>query len=414
MGSKELYDIAIVGAGFSGMTAAIICGRKAKVLLLERQERPGHKILVTGNGKCNLTNTDQCPDHYRSTHPEHAMEILEKYGPDQMTAFLKERGILTRVRDGYVYPYSEQAASVRDLLEDSVKRQDHITIQTMCLAEHLTLQEGHFVLDTSRGRFLSKTVILAAGGLAAGEKFGCDGKGYQLACQAGHTLISPLPALTALRSGAPFLKKLDGVRCKGSVSLMVDDQKILEETGELQWTRYGLSGVAVFNVSRYGIIALEEGKKVRVLINFFPEKGKEELTALLCDMAKHNPQRSIGQLFQGILHKKIVPVILKEAHAEESIPAGKCTQIDRIAEILTSFELRINGYVGYEKAQVTRGGIPLSELTKHMESKKCPGLFFAGEMTDVDGSCGGYNLTWAFSSGMAAAEGALHNIGIEE
>ena len=248
----------------------------------------------------------------------------------------------------------------------------------------------------------------------AGIHLGCDGSGYPLAKSLGHHIIKPLPALTALKSSAPFLKKLSGLRNQASAVLLVDGREVCRERGELQWTDYGISGVAVFQMSRFAILALEEGRTVQLSLDFMPEYSAGEVEELLRSCCDDCPYKSLQEMLSGILPAKLAPVILREAGLEAdqmNIPLKQWrTEINdilrKISAIIGDFPLRISGYVGYEKAQVTRGGVALSELSGNLESLCCPGLFFAGEVLDVDGTCGGYNLQWAFSSGSVAGQAA--------
>ncbi|HIX72718.1 MAG TPA: NAD(P)/FAD-dependent oxidoreductase, partial [Candidatus Anaerobutyricum stercoripullorum] len=187
-----------------------------------------------------------------------------------------------------------------------------------------------------------------------------------------------------------------------------EEQECAREQGELQWTDYGVSGVAVFQLSRFAILALEEGKRVRLSLDFLPEKAEEETVELLRELSHCCGYKTGTELLDGILPAKLTPVLLREAAVDEKKKASRWDEkeIRRLASALKAFSLRISGYVGYEKAQVTRGGVDLRELTGQLESVICPGLFFAGEVLDVDGTCGGYNLQWAFSSGSVAGKAA--------
>ena len=360
----RIWDTIIVGAGAAGMAAAIACKNQGqKVLLIDKQSQMGRKILVTGNGKCNLTNFAQKEEYYRSDCPGRAQKVLSVFGQREAMELFQSLGIYTKDKNGYVYPYSEQAASVREAFEAGVLSGTGVTFVPEAEVRTVSEKEGLFYIGVhllseenvqhkKEKYYVCKSLLITTGGLA-GPKFGCDGSGYTFAKQFGHRIIRPLPALTALKSSAPFLKKVSGVRNQAAITLEINGNAVRHEIGELQWTDYGISGVAIFQLSRFAITALEENKKAKV---------------------------------------------------EEGQTTGRMKKQDweNLVKAVAHFSLRINGYASYEKAQVTRGGVCLDELTDTLESVLQPGLFFAGEVADVDGTCGGYNLQWAFSSGTVA------------
>lgn len=420
----NIWDTIIIGAGAAGMTAALSCGRQGqKVLLIERQAQMGRKILVTGNGKCNLTNLAQKKEYYRSDCPVQAQKVLAAFGQTDAMKLFQSLGIYTKDKNGYVYPYSEQAASVRDAFEAGIMSDSnitflpeseaykvrkagdifHVTVKSVADRKPIENASVKKELVKKEQQYHCKSLLITTGGLA-GPKFGCDGSGYRLAEQFGHRVISPLPALTALRSSAPFLKKVSGVRNQAAITLEIGGEIVGQETGELQWTEYGISGVAIFQLSRFAIVALEKNERVSLYFDFMPELSSEEKLRLFLALAQQNKKKDVLSFTRGFFPAKLCPVILREAGISEKRAIGSLEKKDWDAFVLavSHFSLRINGYVGYEKAQVTRGGISLAELTDSLESTKQPGLFFAGEVTDVDGTCGGYNLQWAFSSGTVA------------
>lgn len=415
-----VWDTIIVGAGAAGMTAAIACGKEnQKVLLLDHQNQMGRKILVTGNGKCNLTNFAQKTEYYRSDCPEKAQNILSVFGQKEAMELFQSLGIYTKDKKGYVYPYSEQAASVRDAFETEILANPSIIfvpfseVYTVQKKEELFIVKVREQSEQSRGKlsnggkiekvYRCRTLLITTGGFA-GPKFGCDGSGYAFAKAFGHEIIKPLPALTALKSSAPFLKKVSGVRNQAEITLEIDGKPVKKETGELQWTDYGISGVAIFQLSRFAITALEEKKKVVLYFDFMPELSSDEKLRLFLTLAQNHKKREVLSFIKGLFPAKLCPVILREAGLKEKslVEILKEEEWNALVMAVGHFPLRINGYMGYEKAQVTRGGISLAELTDDLESDFQPGLFFAGEVADVDGTCGGYNLQWAFSSGTVA------------
>lgn len=414
-----MWDTIIVGAGAAGMTAAITCGQQGqKVLLLDRQNQMGRKILVTGNGKCNLTNFAQKKEYYRSDCPERARKVLSDFGQEEAMEFFQSLGIYTKDKNGYVYPYSEQAASVREAFETEVLSDPDITFIPFSEVYDIQKRTGFFEIKVkekseqevkiqggSEKVYRCHSVLITTGGLA-GPKFGCDGSGYAFASVFGHRILKPLPALTALKSSAPFLKKVSGVRNQAEITLEIDGQPVKKEKGELQWTDYGISGVAIFQLSRFAIIALEEKKEVALYFDFMPELSFREKKCLFLKLAQNHEKRELLSLVKGLFPVKLCPVILKEAGLKEDSLVGRMQdeEWENLVMAVSRFPLRINGYMGFEKAQVTRGGVSLTELTDNLESAFQSGLFFAGEVADVDGTCGGYNLQWAFSSGTVAGK----------
>ena len=442
MAKHKYYQIIIAGAGPSGMTAALYCARQGyEVLLIDRNTQAGRKLLVTGNGRCNLTNMEQKMADYRSEDPELAWSMVRSFHESRTLEFLADLGIYTTVKEGYIYPYSGQAATVREAFERALQQEKKIrflpeteVVDVSCAAPRLKETESLkssccFRVKTRRnsqglkpgsgkreagdsGRreedFTCSCLLIATGGLA-GEKFGCHGDGYRFAAKAGHRLVRQLPALTALKTSAPFVKKLSGIRCPAEISILADGTLLGKETGELQWTDYGISGVAVFQLSRFAVCALEEGKKVEARISFLPDLAGDDLRRLMVRTGGKDGQRTLTDVFSGIFPKKMVQVLVRETGCTGDERVRQLTERDweRIEQAVLTFSLRISGCMGFEKAQTTRGGVSLQELTGQMESRFCQGLFFSGEVADVDGTCGGYNLQWAFSSGHKAAEGIV-------
>lgn len=429
---RKVYDTVIVGAGPAGMTAAIYAvSNGIRVLLLDRQDKVGKKLLVTGNGRCNITNLDQKPEYYRSDAPGEAWSIFSEYNEKEIIKLMDNLGILTKDRAGYVYPYNDQASSVREAFEDYLYSLPGLEIMTESAVTQISQEQINaskknasfsIIVDTGKGhcRFLTDKLIIATGGYA-GTKAGWGGDGYRFAKEFGHHIIRPAPALTALCSGAPFLKKLAGVRSRASITLLVNNQPLCRETGELQWTDYGISGVAVFSLSRFAIRAINEGQKVSVSIDLLPDLEPDELVTLMKKLRGKCGFKNCISFLNGMIAQRLSPVIYREAGLDRRDKGSReysrnnsnnykqlkeltDQELITLAMSMKEFMLRINGYKSYEKAQVTMGGIPLSELTHQLESKLCPGLFFAGEVVDVDGTCGGYNLSWAFASGRIAGK----------
>ena len=390
---QKPYDIMIIGAGAAGLTAAITAAHTgARVLVLEHMEEPAKKILSTGNGRCNFTNSGQGSGCYKSSDPAFVVPDYTYDFQRTIDFFRDVLHIFSKERYGYYYPRNESAAAVRDALvrtaQDAGAR-----ILTGIGIRSIRKEDGIFTADTKQGVFIARSCILACGGKAF-PKSGSDGSGYIYAKQLGHTVIDPVPALVPLLADlkkAAWLKAAAGVRTDAKVTLFIDGKEAASDTGRLQLTDYGLSGIPVFQISGPAARALHEGRSVTVEIDFLPEYTAADLTAAF------EKAENASALLNGLLHPKLVQALFgkKEPDTHAFIQQLKQTMVPVI------------GTKSFAQAQTTAGGISLSEINLNsLESKSISGLYFAGEILDIDGICGGYNLQWAFASGMRAAESA--------
>jgi hypothetical protein len=405
-----MTKIMVVGAGPAGMMAAIWAARfGGNVTLLEHNNRVGKKLLSTGNGRCNFTNRQQSMTCYRTSHPDVVSQIFAQFSMEQTVAFFEELGIYAKDRNGYLYPYSDQASAILDVLRMELTRlQIPILTEEDC-KEIVPTKKGFRVL-TSKGVYHVNRVILATGSKAA-PVLGSDGSGYTLAKSLGHTIVPVLPALVQLCCKEPIYKSLAGIRVQASVSLYVNDKLLASDTGEVQLTKYGISGIPVFQVSRYASVGLYEKKKVVAVLNFMPTLSKEAFEAFLWKRVQQAREKTLGDSFVGLFHKNLVTVWLSRLNLSASMPAVTCNrgQIQRLARLIQQFETEIEKTNSFEQAQICCGGVSLEDLQEHtLESKVVPGLYFAGELLDVDGICGGYNLQWAWSSGYVVGREAAN------
>ena len=386
-----MKQIIIVGAGASGLVAAIkAAAGGAAVTVLEQNDRPGRKICATGNGRCNMTNLNQAEGVYRGAHPEFAKDALEQFSVKDTISFFQELGICITNRNGWIYPRSNQAQSVVEVLTMKV-RSLKVKLKTNQLVTGVSFSEGHWNVHTDGWPYTCDAVILATGSRASSVA-GSGESGYEIARSLGHHLIEPLPALTALKckgnSKGNSFSGWSGVRTEGKVTLYINGTPETSQQGELQLTDYGISGIPVFQISRYAIRAVHENKKAELSINFFPELSKEELREYLGKRQKKCPYKNGKELLTGLFPEKLIRVL--------------SAQKDLISAI-TDFRLSVKDGLPFEQAQVCSGGVDTSEVDSHtMESRLHKGLYFAGELLDIDGTCGGYNLQWAWSSGAAA------------
>lgn len=414
------HHVIVVGGGASGLAAAIAAAREGgRVTVLEHNDRVGKKILVTGNGKCNMTNQNMGSEYYRSENPGFVEQVLWKYTPETILRFFEELGIRPVERNGYVYPASGQASSVLDVLrmelvyrnvevetgvhvERVARREEGILVEASCC------QEKDSAKKAEKKRYLADRVILACGSMA-GNHTGNDGSGYVLARQMGHHVYQPLPALVQLRAKGTFLKQWAGVRVDGTVSLWSDGECIAKDRGEIQLTDYGISGIPVFQVSRFASAALDAGKPVLARMDFFPDMTRKELYRYLERRFENCPYKSLDDMMVGLLNKKLAAVMIREAGLDGRRNWGALSKAQKshLCEMLDEFPLPICGTNPYEQAQVCMGGVDTREIDANtMESKKMRGVYFAGELMDVDGICGGYNLHFAWATGYIAGKHA--------
>lgn len=408
------FDVIVVGAGASGLTAAIQAARKgAHVLILEHMDKAGKKILVTGNGKCNFTNEKQGIAYYNGKNPAFVLPALRQFGFTETLQFFQELGIHPQnKRDGYYYPASGQAASVIEVLLLECKRLKVKIAYNVGIREIHREAEG-FSFHTKQGLFESMCCILATGGKAA-KKTGSDGSGIPYIVGLGHKIIDLVPALVQLQGKQPFLKEIAGIRTEGTIRLYIENCKKAEDFGELQLTEFGVSGIPTFQVSRYASYGLLYGKRVFVLLDFMSGFAIEEVISLMKQrFYTYGAGKNAAQALIGLFPEKLNCVFLKEACIQFQKPAQSCTQkeLTALADVIKALRIDIIGTKGFDHAQVCAGGVDTDEINPTtMESRIVPGLYFAGEVVDIDGLCGGYNLQWAWSSGFVAGSKAADNI----
>lgn len=412
-----MKKVAVIGAGASGLAAAVsAAGGGASVDLFEQRDTAGKKLLATGNGKCNYLNTDQALCHFHSQNPVLAQEVLAHVSYEELRSFFEQLGILPCSRNGWLYPMSEQAQSVHMALTGAARSMGVSFICNTNVRE-IRQEAGQFLIGTEQGTHMRADRVILATGTRAGTREQ-TASACALAGQFGHHLIPYTPALCALRSDALICRYWHGVRTQAALTLLIDGQTAASEKGELMLTDYGISGIPAFQVSYLVAPALAKKHRVLARIDWLPELHETALADFLDALGARFPDRKLSALLYGLLPVKLADSLVVEAVKREQAFAGcaahllnwnslKTAQRDCILRICKHFEIRINNVNDFEHAQVCAGGVPLTEIdTKTCQSKKTPGLFLAGELLDVNGDCGGYNLQWAWTTGILAGRAA--------
>lgn len=395
-------DIVIVGAGASGMAAAyhiaVKSKRKINICMLEHKNAPGKKLLATGNGRCNFANTVIDAESFRGNAPEFAYNLIKKYDTAWLLAFMEDIGIVHTEINGYYYPHSLQAQAVLNALLSKL-RELNIDIE---LSVHVSdIQKGKegYVINTDKGKYAAKYVILSTGGKAY-PPLGSDGSGYSLAKMLGHK-VSPLyPSLTGLKMSGLSFKACSGVRAKGNLKLYSGNRLIKENYGEIQFTDYGISGIPVFQICRYAAQLIDKGINPYICIDLASEYTYDRLYAVLKRISDKN-KKPPADIVNGLIPYKLAKVICDMCMNRDDILSDIC-------RLIKNLKLTVRDVMPFDKAQVTAGGIYTDEINNDtMESLICEGLYITGELLDIDGNCGGYNLHFAFASGACAG----NNIG---
>lgn len=400
-----MYEVktAIIGGGASGLACAIELARKnkdMKITVFESNDRVGKKILATGNGRCNLTNLYAGEENYRNF--SFARYCLTKYTPKSNIEFFNSLGLYTKADScGRVYPMSNQASGVLDCLRLSA---DALNIETVlgCHVDFVKKCGKKFsVGDNGEYDF----VVIATGGKAAPAQ-GSDGSGYKILRTLGHSVTKLSPSLVQLETKSrDFVKPLKGVRCEVDMTLSLDGKAVCKKHGELLFADYGLSGIVSMEISAYASpYLIRGGKNAEVTVDFVPAYSEDELCLYLKNQTQTFPKKEAQDVLSGFLPKKIGQAVLKSVGVSASGKIGE-NEIKKLARAMKNTKLSIASTKDFSFAQVTSGGVATDEFdAKTLESRKVENLYCTGEVLDVDGDCGGYNLNWAWSSGRLAAE----------
>ena len=396
-------NVIVIGGGAAGMMAALTAAENGhQVTLLERQARVGRKLMATGNGRCNLTNRHAAPVYYHGQDEHFCAPALSAFNVDATLEFFAKLGLVTMTEDsGRVYPFSNMAGSVLDVLRFALE-QPNIDLHTGCVVTGIKCKGGLFTVTTETDVFTADKVILAAGG-AAGSKVGGVMDGYQLGKAMGHHRTALYPSLVQLKTDPTYPRALKGVKAEAAITVRRRGEVLAMGQGEILFTEYGLSGPAIFDLSR---AVATGGEGLEVSLDFLPDWTEARTLDWLRALRDNRGTQETATLLSGTLHSRLGQMVCKAAGFTAQ-PCGTLTEADlqKIARQLRAFTLSIHGVCGFDQAQVTAGGLRTDEFDPTtMESRLVKGFYACGEVLDIDGDCGGYNLQWAWSSGYVAGQ----------
>ena len=404
--------IIVIGGGAAGMMAALSAKKNGgEVLILERNDRVGKKLLATGNGRCNYTNENININNYHGENPKFAESGLAEFNVDKTIGFFEGLGITPAVEDnGKVFPLSFQSSSMLDVLRYEIEEQG-IELITEAQVAEIKKEKGFTVILKDKQRFVGDKVIVATGGMALPSS-GSDGIGYNLCKKLGHTMIDIFPGLVQLKLQGEYFKQINGVKFVGLAGIYVDNKLLLEDRGDILFTNYGISGPPILQISRTALEYMNKGKNVELKVSIIHTKTEDELFTYLQDRFKNMGSKSLEFGLIGLINKRLILPIIKILNLDKNKKVADLSkdEIRKLARILTVWTFKVTGSQSWGNAQVTAGGINTDEVNdKTMESKLVKGLYIVGELLDIDGDCGGFNLQWAWSSGYLAGKNAATN-----
>ena len=410
---NKIADAAIIGAGYGGLIAAyILCKNGLRVTVLERQDAPGKKLLLTGNGRCNLTNLDMTADKYFSADKEFIKRLLEEYPVDGELKFLNGLSLFTKEKNGYVYPVSNQASTVSSVLVREIKKNNGEIICNACV-ESVEKKDDCYIIDYGQ-KLAARFCIMATGGKAGVYKEN-EINGFGILKKFGLSLNLMYPALVqTICEGDLFFKKVSGVRTDAQIGLYIDGERIGEESGELQLTDKGLSGIPVFQLTPYIGAALTK-KDVRFVINYLPSVDRRMVEERVMKLYNEGLKAKLSaeKTFEGMLNRKLISALLALSHISPDREVSPVIE-DKLKDFINNIfsqEIKVKGLNDFSKAQISVGGLDLKEINGDFEVKSKKGLYVIGEALDVSGKCGGYNLHFAYMSASKCASAILDALG---
>lgn len=414
------HKFLIIGGGAAGIMAAITAkDLGADVAILESNDRIGKKILTTGNGRCNITNefldAGNMDKRYFSSNPGFPLEVLKAFNVQETIHFFEMLGLpLITLEGGKMYPLSLQASSVLDIFRLALEDRGipvYYKHKVKSIIPSMEEQGFTVLCQTESGEvpLACERLLLCSGGLTA-PSTGSDGSGYVIAKGLGHRIIPPLPALVQLKLNNRNLKALSGIKFEGLAQVCVNGECARSEKGEILFTDYGISGPPILQLSRLASYHLFRKNVVTITVDMMPQRSPEELEDFLENHWGAFGHRSVVDSLIGIINKKMIPILLKEVGVDNIHKNAwdlQWKEKKSIYKLIKNWEFTVTDTNSFVNAQVTAGGVDTTQVDEHtLESKLIPGLYLAGEVLDVDGDCGGYNLQWAWSSGYAAGKAA--------
>ena len=397
---NKIYQTAIIGGGAAGLMSAVelVSGSNAlngkDVVILERNDRVGKKLIATGNGQGNLTNLNFGASFYYGEKP-FIDAFIENYNKVDLISYLNNLGIITfSNKDGKVYPLSRQASSVLDIIR-AILNEKGVEEKTLCQVNNIVLDKSNYKISTDKDTFYAKTVIIATGGAVA-KQFGTDGSAYKLVENFGHEKTKLYPSLVQLKTDLDKIRGLKGLKEAAKVSAVVKDKEIMTATGDILFTEFGVSGSTIFSLSA-SVVDKEDAK---IKIEFLPDLTESEIERIL--LGRQNKVFNGENYLLGMINKKIGQAVKKSA---------KSLDAKTVAKALKNFTLKVNGNLGANYAQVTKGGIKTEKIDKQTyQSKLSKNLYIVGEALNIDGDCGGYNLAFAFVSAIMASKSIKESV----
>ncbi|MBO4432014.1 MAG: aminoacetone oxidase family FAD-binding enzyme [Clostridia bacterium] len=404
------YDVCIIGGGAAGLAAAVYIKQNnsnISVAVLERLNRVGKKLITTGNGRCNITNRDEALSHYHGEQSGFAEYALSEYDNIRIAVFFKSLGVPFYCDEkGRFYPASLQASSIVDALRFSA---DTLGVDTFteCKVTDAKPQNGEYIIKTEKGDFCASSVIFATGLYSGGAKLGCDGAGLNILKKIGYKTVRTTPAIVQLRTENTVTRALKGIKIDAAATLLIGGKEAGKETGEVLFCDYGLSGPPILALARE--VERQPGEKT-VCLDLMPDRTESEVADLLTFLKNALAYRNLDEYLSGALNKRVGQAIIKAANLKLSalVSTLNADDIKKIAGIIKCFSFKVLSTTGFDNSQVTAGGLDTSEFDfRTMMSKKHNNLYAVGEILDIDGDCGGYNLHFAFSSAFCAADNIL-------
>lgn len=398
-------DVIIIGGGAAGLCAAVYLKQKAPqktVRILEKLPRVGKKLITTGNGRCNISNKNISTENYHGENKNFCEYALNKYGTAVCEKFFESIGINLICEKDKLYPASLQAGSVVDCLRFSAE-ESGVIIHTDTAVTDIKVLGGSYKVIANKMSFIADNVIIATGGLAGGDKFGSDGSMFDILKKADFKIIEPTPSIVQIKTENSIAKQLKGIKVNAVVSLKNGEKILRKEFGEVLFTDYGLSGPPVMQVSRDAARL----KNTVVSLDLMPEEDLKSLANLIKQRTEILKNRPLEEFFTGMFNKRVGQVILKSAGLKLNDKSSSIndSHIEKIVFFIKNMEFAVVGTTGFANAQVTAGGLDTLQFNDAtMESRDCKNLYCIGEILDIDGDCGGFNLQWAWSSAMCAAD----------